>query len=121
MIINVSSILAFVPLVPTAIYSASKAAVHSYTLSQRYLLKSHGVKVIELAPPWVRTELLNSTEEQRAIPLDVFISGAMAQLATDVDEVLVDPAPQMRANPGAGEYVFVKQFNDTVLAGAPLG
>ena len=91
----------------TAVYSATKAAMHSYSLSQRYLLRQHGVKVIEIAPPWVRTELLNSSEEERAMPLDAFIAGAMEQLATDADEILVGQAPQMRANPGPGEHALV--------------
>jgi uncharacterized oxidoreductase len=120
-IINVSSILAFVPLVPTAVYSATKAALHSYTLSQRYRLRNEGIRVIELAPPWVRTELLNSQEEDRAMPLDSFIADTMAMLATDADEILVGQAPQMRANPGPQEHVWVTQFNDLIAAGPPLG
>ena len=120
-IINVSSILAFVPLVPTAAYSATKAALHSYTLSQRYKLKEIGIRVIELAPPWVRTDLLNSLEEERAMPLDAFIEATMAMLATDTDEILVGQAPQMRANPGPTEHLWVKQFNDLIAAGPPLG
>jgi uncharacterized oxidoreductase len=120
-IINVSSILAFVPLVPTAAYSATKAALHSYTLSQRYKLRGAGIKVIELAPPWVRTELLNSLEEERAMPLDAFIEATMAMLATDADEILVGQAPQMRANPGAQEHAWVNQFNDLIAGGPPLG
>jgi uncharacterized oxidoreductase len=120
-IINVSSILAFVPLVPTAAYSATKAALHSYTLSQRYKLRDIGIRVIEIVPPWVRTELLNSLEEDRAMPLDAFIEAAMAMLATDAEEILVGQAPQMRANPGPQEHVWVKQFNDLIAAGPPLG
>jgi uncharacterized oxidoreductase len=120
-IINVSSILAFVPLVPTAAYSATKAALHSYTLSQRYKLRSLGIRVIELAPPWVRTELLNSLEEERAMPLDQFLAETMAMLATDADEILVGQAPQMRANPGLNEHGWVNQFNDIIAAGPPLG
>jgi uncharacterized oxidoreductase len=120
-IINVSSILGFVPLVPTAAYSATKAALHSYTLSQRYKLRDIGIHVIELAPPWVRTELLNSLEEGRAMPLDAFIEATMAMLATDADEILVGQAPQMRANPGPQEHVWVNQFNDLIAAGPPLG
>ena len=120
-IINVSSILGFVPLVPTAAYSATKAALHSYTLSQRYKLRAVGIRVIELAPPWVRTELLNSLEEERAMPLDAFIEATMAMLATDADEILVGQAPQMRANPGPQEHGWVNQFNDLIAAGPPLG
>lgn len=120
-IINVSSVLGFVPLVTTAIYSATKAALHSYTLSQRYRLRASGVKVIEMAPPWVRTELLNSTEEERAISLGDFIAGAMEQLATDADEILVGQAPTMRANPGPNEHVWINQFNDLMLGGPSLG
>ena len=120
-IINVSSILAFVPLVPTAAYSATKAALHSYTLSQRYKLREFGIRVIELAPPWVRTELLNSTEEERAMPLGEFIEATMKMLATDAEEILVGQAPQMRANPGTNEHAWVNQFNDLIAAGPPLG
>jgi short-subunit dehydrogenase involved in D-alanine esterification of teichoic acids len=46
-----SSILGFVPLVFTAVYSATKAALHSCVLSQRFLLKHTGVRVLEMAPP----------------------------------------------------------------------
>jgi NAD(P)-dependent dehydrogenase (short-subunit alcohol dehydrogenase family) len=120
-VINVSSILGFVPLVPTAAYSPTKAALHSYTLSQRYKLRSIGIRVIEIAPPWIRTELLNSLEEERAMPLDSFIEGTMGMLATEADEILVGQAPQMRANPGPHEHVWVNQFNDLIAPGPPLG
>jgi uncharacterized oxidoreductase len=120
-IINVSSILGFVPLVPTAAYSATKAALHSYTLSQRYKLGAFGIRVIELAPPWVQTELLNSLEEARAMPLDAFIEATMTMLATEADEILVGQAPQMRANPGPHEHAWITQFNDLIAAGPPLG
>jgi uncharacterized oxidoreductase len=120
-IVNVTSVLGFVPLVPTAIYSATKAALHSYTLSQRYALRSAGVQVIELAPPWVRTELLNSTEEARAMPLAVFIDGAMTQFADGADEILVGEAVSMRGNPGVGEHHWVTEFNDLMTSGPALG
>jgi uncharacterized oxidoreductase len=120
-IANVTSILGFVPMAATAVYSATKAALHSYTLSQRYRLRGSGIRVIEIAPPWVRTELLNSSEEERAMPLDQFIEETMRQLGTDAEEILVGQAPQMRANPGPQEQVWVTQFNDMIMSGPPLG
>ncbi|MBC3943278.1 SDR family oxidoreductase [Sphingomonas albertensis] len=55
-IVNVTSGLSFVPLIVAPTYSATKAAVHSYTVSLREVLKGK-VEVIELAPPGVQTEL----------------------------------------------------------------
>ncbi len=117
---NVSSVLGFTPMAFTGVYSATKAAMHSYTLSQRFMLRKTGVKVLEIAPPWVRTELLNSSEEERAMPLDVFIASTMALLATDADEIVIEEAKAMRANPGVGEHAWVNQFNGLMVAGTPL-
>jgi uncharacterized oxidoreductase len=107
-----SSVLGFVPMAVTAVYSATKAALHSYALSQRFLLKSAGVRVLEIAPPWVRTELMNSREADEAMPLDQFISETMAVLGTDADEILVEGAKAFRSNPGPNEYGLVSSFNE---------
>ena len=56
-IIYNTSALAFVPLAFTAVYSSIKAALHSYVLSQRYKLRGTSVSVLEMAPPWVQTDL----------------------------------------------------------------
>jgi len=114
---NVTSVLGFVPMAIAAVYSATKAALHSYTLSQRYLLRDSKVSLIEIAPPWVRTELMNSSEEERAMPLEAFIAGAIEQLGTEANEILVGQAVDMRANPGPGEHAWVNQFNDMLDAG----
>lgn len=105
------SVLGFVPMAVTAVYSATKAAIHSYALSQRFLLKDAGVRVLELAPPWVRTDLMNSREAAEAMPLDQFIAETMAVLATDADEILVDGAKAFRANVGPDEHGLVDSFN----------
>lgn len=61
-IINVSSGLAFVPLASSPVYSASKAALHSWTQSLRWQLKKSSIKVFELMPPLVDTEMVNGKE-----------------------------------------------------------
>src|ERR1044071_9742110 len=56
-VINTSSLFAFAPLPSAPIYSAAKAAIHSYTQSLRFQLEDAGVEVIELMPPGVKTDL----------------------------------------------------------------
>jgi uncharacterized oxidoreductase len=115
-IVNNTSGLAFTPLALSGVYSSTKAALHSYTLSLRYKLRGSSVKVIELAPPWVQTDLLGSKDEPRAMPLAEFIEESMRILGTDVEEVLVERVRPLRNNVGPKEGAFVTQFNDQVTA-----
>lgn len=57
-ILNVTSLLAFVPLPLSPVYCASKAGSHSFTQSLRVQLKNTNVKVFELAPPVTKTPIL---------------------------------------------------------------
>jgi uncharacterized oxidoreductase len=111
-----SSVLGFVPMAVTAVYSATKAALHSYALSQRFLLNDTGVRVLEIAPPWVRTDLMNSREAELAMPLDQFITETMEVFGTDADEILVEAAKAFRGNPGPNEHSLVNGFNTQALA-----
>src|SRR6202050_289440 len=110
-----TSVLAFVPLAVTAVYSATKAALHSYVLSQRFLLRDSGVQVLEMAPPWVRTGLMNSREAAQAMPLDQFIAETLEVLGTDDEEILVEAEKPLRANPGPSEHALVNGFNQQML------
>jgi uncharacterized oxidoreductase len=56
-IVNISSGLAYTPLAVVPVYCATKAAVHSWSLSLRYQLRDTSVRVFEVAPPMVATEL----------------------------------------------------------------
>ncbi|MEK5142271.1 MULTISPECIES: SDR family oxidoreductase [unclassified Paenibacillus] len=114
-VINTTSILGFAPLATTAVYSATKAALHTYTLSQRYMLKDTSVKVIEIVPPWVQS----NNDEPRAMPLDSFIDATIKILGTDTDEVLVEEAKMFRNNPGPNEGDFVTQLNDRMNSEPP--
>ncbi|MHC2087453.1 SDR family oxidoreductase [Methylobacterium sp. CM6244] len=81
-VINVSSGLAFVPLVSTPTYSATKAAIHSYTVSLRDALKGR-VEVIELVPPAVQTELTpGQSTREGYMPLGDFMDEVMTLFAT---------------------------------------
>ncbi|MDN7638077.1 SDR family oxidoreductase [Burkholderia cepacia] len=118
-IINNSSVLAYVPLASTALYSATKAAIHSYTLSQRFALRDTSVRVLEIAPPWVDTDLVHKSGDPRAMPLDAFIAETIQRLGTATTEVVVDIAQPLRNNVGPNEHAFVDQFNQA-LAENPI-
>lgn len=115
-IIHNTSVLAYVPIATNAVYSASKAALHSYALSQRFMLKGTSVSVQEIAPPWVDTDLIKKSGDPRAMPLDAFIAETMKGLATDAPEVFVEAIRALRDNPGIGEHALIDGFNTEIAA-----
>ncbi len=70
-IVSVTSILAYVPFTVTPVYSATKAAMHSYTQSLRHQLKDTPVKVFEVMPPPVDTAMADGLEAPKMSPSDV--------------------------------------------------
>ena len=78
-IINVSSGLAFVPFPVTPTYSATKAALHSYTVSLRVQLQGTPVEIIEIIPPAVATDLTpgRTTDDPRMMSVKDFIAETM--------------------------------------------
>jgi uncharacterized oxidoreductase len=113
-VINISSVLGFVPLAMAAVYSSTKAAMHSYSLSLRHKLRHSSVSVLEIAPPWVQTDLLNSNNEPRAMPLADFIRETVQILGGNENEIVVDVAKPLRGNAGPKEGAFVTQFNEAM-------
>ena len=75
-IVTVTSGLAFMPLAATPTYCATKAAIHSWTQSLRYQLRDTNIEVLELAPPYVQTELMGAQQaaDPNAMPLGDFIT-----------------------------------------------
>ncbi len=97
-IVNVTSGLAFVPLIDTPTYCATKAAIHSYTVSLREALRGR-VEVIELAPPGVQTDLTPGQANRPGYqPLDDFADEVMALLGSDLTppEILVEKVRPLR-------------------------
>ncbi|WP_321490192.1 SDR family NAD(P)-dependent oxidoreductase [uncultured Hyphomonas sp.] len=110
-----SSVLAYVPLAGNAVYSASKAAIHSYAMSQRFMLRDTPVRVQEIAPPWVNTDLIYKGNDPRAMDLEDFIQETMRKLSGDDEEIIVDAILEVRANPGANEHAMVNAFNADMI------
>lgn len=105
-IMTVSSGLAFVPLTITPTYSATKAAIHSFTQSLRYQLRSTSIEVLELIPPYVQTDLMGGAEDPRAMPLDKYIAEVMAILKTEPKsgEICVENVKALRFAAENGKY-----------------
>ncbi|MBK3578385.1 SDR family NAD(P)-dependent oxidoreductase [Streptomyces sp. MBT65] len=110
-VLNVTSALAFVPLPITPTYSATKAALHSFSESLRVQLTDAGVQVIEVAPPGVRTTLLGQQDDENSMPLDDFLTETLDLLREkpDARELVVERARFVRDAEANGSY-------DTVLA-----
>lgn len=86
-IINVTSGLAFTPFAVAPIYSATKAALHSFTMSLRHQLSDTSVEVIEVAPPAVNTDLGGAGLHTHGEPLDAFADGIFNELANGKKEI----------------------------------
>jgi len=108
-IINVSSGLAFLPLTHTPTYCATKAAIHSYTLSLRHQLRNTSIEVLELIPPYVATDLMDGANDPRAMPLPQFIAEAMEILKTQPTppEICVENVRTLRFAAENGKFNMI--------------
>jgi uncharacterized oxidoreductase len=100
-IINISSGLGFIPLTIMPVYCATKAAIHSFTVSLRHQLKDTSVKVFEIIPPTVNTNLDKGArerrnQENRGIPPEEVAKATMDALEKDEYEVAVGMAEKLR-------------------------
>lgn len=120
-ILTVTSGLGFVPLAMTPTYSATKAAIHSYTQSLRFQLRETKIGVIEIIPPYVQTELMGPGQkaDSAAMPLDEYLAETMQLLQSqpDAKEILVERVKRLRFAEKNGDIeAFLTQFNDGMVA-----
>ncbi|MDR3480352.1 MAG: SDR family NAD(P)-dependent oxidoreductase [Burkholderiaceae bacterium] len=115
LIVNVSSGLAFVPLPIAPVYSATKAALHSFTQSLRVQLDGSGVTVVELAPPGVETPLFRGefAEEmkgQKGMDVTVLVDHAIAGIEAGKREIRPGLANVLKAMSRIAPQFMLKQM-----------
>lgn len=113
-IVNITSGLAFAPMADVPVYCATKAALHSFTLSLRHQLRRTAIRVVEVAPPIVDTGLGGEARSDGAKHIEVmspevFAAEALALLDEGCNEVLVGLAIRTRQN---GESLFERMNGD---------
>lgn len=86
-IVNVSSGLAFAPMAAAPVYCATKAALHSFTVSLRYQLAESNIEVVEIVPPMVNTDLGGPGLHQNAVSPEEFTEGVFKALEEDIQEI----------------------------------
>ncbi len=100
-IVNISSGLAFTPLAVVPVYCATKAAIHSWSLSLRHQLRNTSVRVFEVAPPMVATELSGKRkrpeEGDYVMSPEAVADGILAALNKDQYEVALGAAVNLHA------------------------
>jgi uncharacterized oxidoreductase len=100
-IVNILSGLGFIPLTIVPIYCATKAAIHSFTWSLRYQLRKTSIKVFEVIPPTMNTELDRGArdrrkQEYRGIPAAEVAKATLVDLAKDDYEIAIGQAQGLR-------------------------
>lgn len=99
-VVNVSSGLAFTPLAAVPVYCATKAALHSWTVSLRHQLRGTSVRVFEVAPPMVATELGGERSrpeaDEHVMSAEDVAAGVLRALGRNQYEVALGAAAQLR-------------------------
>ncbi len=98
-IINVSSGLAFVPMMSAPIYCGTKAFIHSFTTSLRFQLEATGVDVIELCPPAVKTNMTARLPEDSFFDIlttEALVESTIKGIRKKQNEILPGQAKNMR-------------------------
>jgi len=110
-IINISSGLAFAPIATMPIYCATKAAIHSFTISLRHQLKDTSIRVFEAAPPTTDTELdrgfAGEQEAYRGISPKEVAAAIIEGIKANEEEIIIGEAQRLyRAAQRNPEAIF---------------
>jgi uncharacterized oxidoreductase len=119
-IVTVSSMVAFVPLAIAPVYCATKAALHSYTISLREQLRNTDVKVFELAPPATETELLTDFKEEdkkgvSIMSVQAMVASFLKGFSNDNFEICPGQSSQLRFMGRFFPSFILKQLRKPVI------
>ena len=108
-IVNVTSGLSYSPYVKVPVYSATKAFLHSFTLSLRHQLLEKNIEVIELIPPALNTDLGGKGLHDFAPPVSDFIESIFEQLKNGKNELTFGMSDIIsKANPDEVRQAFLR-------------
>jgi uncharacterized oxidoreductase len=118
-IVNISSGLAFIPLKIYPVYCATKAALHSFSISLRTQLEKTNVKVFEIIPPIVNTELdkgvrQKRSDRQKGISVSVVAQSTLAGLRNNDYEVTIGIANLLKFGSRIAPKFFHKILNKKI-------
>ncbi len=95
-VVNVSSGLAFVPLALAPVYCATKAGLHSWTRSFRHQMDKTSVKVFELMPPLVETEMVGKFKDQKMMKPEKLAQDFIKGVQNNKFEITPGQSSQLR-------------------------
>lgn len=110
-IVNVSSGLAFVPLAMAPVYCATKAGLHSWTRSLRWQLKNTGIKVFELMPPLVETDMVEDFKDNPMMKPEALAKSFMKGFIQDKEEITPGQSSQLKMMSKLASGFIFKQVN----------
>jgi len=116
-IVNISSGLAFVPIAMMPVYCATKAALHSFTISLRHQLRSTNLRVFEAAPPATDTELDQTFAEERehayrGITAQEVASAILEGIRADNEQIIIGQAQNLYSASLQNPTAIFKQLNE---------
>lgn len=112
-LLNVTSGLSFAPLANVPVYCATKAGLHSFTLSLRHQLAHTGIEVVEIIPPAVDTDLGGPGLHTFGVPLADFADSVFQQLHSGVLEIAYGSALKTSTATRAELNEIFKNMNAT--------
>lgn len=114
-VVNVTSGLAFIPLKIVPVYCATKAALHTFSISLRSQLSATNVKIFEIAPPIVKTELHREAkarkQSQRGIEPSIVAEATIKALKNNHFETIIGQAKVLKGASRVAPGFFHKLLN----------